>query len=78
MKLHIVVVQTFDIPVLIGYGSYYSDKIGTIGFQVHILIIHPKQHFFRTTGGMHFVRSNHFTVYQAFCPQEYFILLFLT
>ena len=77
MKLHIVIVQAFDVPILIGYSSYYSNKVGAIGFQIYILIVNPEQYFLRTTGRVNFVRSNHLAIYQTFCPQQYFILLFL-
>ena len=77
MELHIIIIQALDISIFIGNSSHHCYKVGTIGFQVNSFIIYPKQQLFRTTSRMHFVRSNHFTIYQPFGQQKHILLLFL-
>ena len=69
LEADFVVVQAFDVSLLVGNGGHYHHHVRTVGLQRHTLVVRPKQQLGRTTGRKDLVRGHHLAVHQPLGQQ---------
>ena len=76
MELDVVVVQSFDVTLLVGNSRYYGGEVRAISLEVVTLVVEPQHNLRRAACRANLVSCYHLAVHQTL-SQEIDILLAL-